>query len=192
MSFVRVAISVGLLLAAPMLFADNAQKIIPVESDVYTALTALYLEEGFAPPSQALPYSVEELQEALGRIDRSRLSAAGKKTYDFVESFFSHGTTYREGKNLEFSSAALVTVAGYAQTNPAAQGASAEPEWVKRPPLVDVPLELWLWSSFYAYLSIPLMQDRFVAQPPSQLPAAGGPGWPAGFSGNPTNIPLSV
>ena len=174
-----------LLQTGSLLFAENNQKIIRLGSDVYSALTALYLEQGLAPPSTSGPYSVEELREYLARIDRSTLSPAGLQAYAYVETFLTHRVRASDDMgNFQFNTEPTVTIAGYAQTNPDA-APSQEPQWLQRPALVNIPLEVWLFNGFYADLEPELLIDRFEAQ----LPAGSAP---ASYSFNPTNVPLSM
>ncbi len=176
----------GVFLLASAAYGENDQKIIKLGSDAYAALTSLYLEQGLAPPSQSGPYSVDEFRIALARIDRSALSPAGKKTYDYVKSCLVHPVKGHEGKNLEFNSDPTVTIGFYGQTNPGAQNDSSEQGWVDRPPAINIPLEAWLFDSVYADVELAVYQDPFVAQNLT------GDSDPSGFTGNPTNLPLSI
>jgi len=174
-----------LLQTGSLLFAENDQKLVRLGHDVYSALTALYLEQGLAPPSTSGPYSVAELREYLARIDRSTLSPAGLRAYAYVQTFLTHRVRASDDKgNLQFNTDPTVTIAGYAQTNPNA-APSQEPQWLQRPPLVSIPLEVWLFNSFYADIEPEILIDRFEAQLP-----AGGSG--TAYSFNPTNVPLSL
>ena len=57
-----------LLLSAPLLFAANGQKVIPLESGVYEALDALYALEGKALASTTRPWTVAETRKHLSKV----------------------------------------------------------------------------------------------------------------------------
>ena len=105
-------------------FADNNQKIVKLDSDLYDALDDLYLETGLAPPFQSEPYSVAELKSALDRVDRTKLSSTGRELYAYVQANLARQPSYVEPDGLQFESDPQLTVAGYVQTNPSASGAS--------------------------------------------------------------------
>ena len=50
------------LLIPVLLFAYNGQKVIPLESEVYSAIDTLYLLEGKALPSTTRPWTVAEAE----------------------------------------------------------------------------------------------------------------------------------
>ncbi len=176
---------IALLQSGPLLFAENDQKLIRLESDAYSALTSLYLEQGLAPPSTSGPYTVAELREYLDRLNRATLSPAGLRAYAYVESFLTHRVRASlNNGNFQFNTDPTLTIAGYAQTNPTA-APSQEPLWLERAPLLRVPLEVWLFKSFYADIEPEILMDRFEAQ---LSPGSGAPG----YSFNPTNVPLSM
>lgn len=51
--------------------AANMQKIFQIDSDVYEALTFLYMEQGKSVPSSSGPWSADELMKMLDRINRA-------------------------------------------------------------------------------------------------------------------------
>ncbi len=51
----KAFVIVLLVLGSVSLFASNGQKVIPLESDVYDAIDALYIMEGKAVPSTTRP-----------------------------------------------------------------------------------------------------------------------------------------
>ena len=59
-----------LLVTAVSLFATNGQKVIPLESDVYSAIDALYILEGKAVPSTTRPWTVAETKKILSKVSK--------------------------------------------------------------------------------------------------------------------------
>jgi hypothetical protein len=64
--------------------AGNTQKIFPIDSEVYEAITALSIAGGLCLPSTAGPWSADELYAMLGRVDRAGLSGEVAALYDFA------------------------------------------------------------------------------------------------------------
>ncbi len=159
-------------LRADEVAGGNLQQIIPLSSPAYTALDSLYLEEGIVEPSTARPYSADEMSRALEKIDRGALSTAGRAAYKIVEGTIDHRTVYGEKDGLQVNVRPTITVAGYLATDPHAvnEGASNR-DWRDRSPLLNVPLEVWLFSNFYADFDLTLKEDPFL-QNPGVVPGA--------------------
>jgi len=64
----------------------NLQKIYPIDSDVYEAISALYISQGLALPSTTGPWSADELLNMLENIDIARLSGGLLTTYQYASS----------------------------------------------------------------------------------------------------------
>jgi len=64
--------------------SGNQQKIYPVDSEVYQAITLLFINQGLALPSTTGPWSADELSGMLDKINRSNLADGAKNTYDFA------------------------------------------------------------------------------------------------------------
>lgn len=64
----RLSICLIILLFPVLLFAYNAQKVIPLESDVYSAIGTLYLLEGKAVASTTRPWTVAETEMILSKV----------------------------------------------------------------------------------------------------------------------------
>lgn len=137
-------------------FAANAQKIHPVDSPVYHALTLLYISNGYAVPSTGGPWSTDELSRMLHKIDRSRLSESGKKSYDYVSDALDEGDdSFRFGLDLALE--------GYYHADE--HNFVREEDWVRgsdeRKPLADVVLETWITDHAYGYSSFSFAGRRF-------------------------------
>jgi hypothetical protein len=74
----------GFLLPAP-LSAQNRQRVLPIDSEVYQAIKSLYIARGLALPSTTGPWSEAELLLMLGRVDAEGLSAGERALYDFAQ-----------------------------------------------------------------------------------------------------------
>ncbi|MDR1867379.1 MAG: capsule assembly Wzi family protein [Treponema sp.] len=93
------------------LSAQNHQKIIPIDSEIYVAIKALYIAHGLALPSTAGPWSEDELLLMLSRLDQSKLKGSEQGVYDFAY----NELTKDEQKSFRFTG--TVTTEVYAHTN---------------------------------------------------------------------------
>ncbi|MDR1868063.1 MAG: hypothetical protein LBQ77_07345 [Treponema sp.] len=66
------------------LSAQNRQKIVPVDSEIYQAIKSLYIAQGLALPSTTGPWSEHELLLMLNRLDQSKLKHNEQRIYDVV------------------------------------------------------------------------------------------------------------
>ena len=155
----RKAIVVFSLLLAtlPLIAAEeprNLQKIYPVGSEVYRAITCLYIDQGLSLPSTTGPWSADELEKMLGRIDPSRLKDGAAATYKFAQD-----TLDEETRITKFG--LLTTTEAYWHENTA--DFTKESKWVRgateRNPLFDLFMESWLSRYFYGYSALTLQNS---------------------------------
>lgn len=74
------------VLSVTSAFAENRQSIVPYDSPVMDDLKSIYLEVGMTPLSFGGPYSVDEIDLMLEKIDPGTLSPAGTRAYDEIRS----------------------------------------------------------------------------------------------------------
>lgn len=136
--------------------AANVQKIHAVDSDVYEAISNLYISNGYALPSTAGPWSTGELMKMLMKIDRSTLGTAGQSVYDYVL-----GMLTEDEKTFQFG--VDVALEGYFHTDTV--NFTEENDWIRdseeRKPLIDLKLETWLAEHFYGYSSLTITGRRY-------------------------------
>jgi hypothetical protein len=124
--------------------ASNHQRIFPIDSEVYPALTALYLSQGLALPSTTGPWSEGELLLLL-----DRLSAPGEgeaEVFRFVEE-----TLSRHDKPFKLQGQFNVEGRGHTETERV-----STPDMFIRPPVKAKPLfellsEAYLTDHFYGF-----------------------------------------
>jgi hypothetical protein len=159
----------------------NLQKIYPVNSDVYQAITCLYLDQGLGLPSTAGPWSGDELVKMLDKIDSSKLSGGAIATYNYALGALNEGQ-----KTFKFN--LKTTVEGYYHTN--THDFTKESQWIRgfdeRNPILDLVLETWPSEHFYGFSSLPVMNNRYRGF--SSTEGYLQPLW--GSSALTTNIPL--
>lgn len=145
-----------LIMSFSIAFAANTQKIHPVNSQVYEAISLLYISNGYALPSTGGPWSTDELLKMLEKIDRSTQSEAGKSVFDFVVENLKEGD-----RAVRFGLDAALE--GYFHTD--TTNFTKENQWIRgyneRKPLLDIVLETWPSKHFYGYSSLPVMGTKF-------------------------------
>lgn len=144
------------LVGVATLFGSNQQKIYSLDSDIYLAITTLYLSSGYALPSTAGPWSGDELSQMVEKIDRDALAPGGQRTYDFVVAELSSNT-----KAVRFG--LDVALEGYYHTD--TTNFTAETDWIRgydeRKPVLDIILETWPSKHFYGFSSFAAQGTQF-------------------------------
>ena len=161
--------------------SQNLQKIYPVDSEIYTAITYLYIGQGYSLPSTTGPWSADELLKMLDKIDPAKLKAGAAATYDYVKA-----ELVQPRKAVKFG---LTTSAeAYYHTNTA--DFTKESQWIRgfdeRNPILDIILETWPSEHFYGYSSFSVGNSRYNGK--SATEGATSTLW--GSSALTTNIPL--
>lgn len=132
-------------------FAINTQKIHPVDSPLYEAITLLYINNGYALPSTGGPWSTDELLKMLDKVDRAIQGEAGRLIYDYVLDNLN-----AEKKTVRFGLDAALE--GYYHTD--TMNFTKEEQWIRgfneRKPLLDIILETWPSEHFYGFSSLPI------------------------------------
>ncbi len=163
--------------------ARNMQKIYPVESEVYHKIARLYVMQGLALPSATGPWSGGELKLMLSRLDCESLSPLEREWYDSV---FRALATDAGKKNIRVGLDA--TLEGYMHTNQSSYFQGSD-HWKRgeseQKPLVVIPLEGFIASSFYGYVEGDVAHAREWDEGENQAEPTMGDGWVS------TNLPLS-
>ncbi|AEC02681.1 hypothetical protein [Parasphaerochaeta coccoides] len=148
-----ILVCVCLLLAMQAVFSARSgnQKIYPVDSEVYEAISHLYIAQGLALPSSAGPWSKDELLRMLEKIDPARLEGTYKNIHDFAA-----GELGTRAKIVRFGLDAAVEA--YVHTNTV--DFVNEEDWIRgfdqRKPFLDIVLETNPHENIYGYSSLSL------------------------------------
>ena len=175
---------IALLCAASAFAAGsdrNLQKIYPVNSEVYDAITLLYINQGLALPSTTGPWSADELLGMLDKIDKSKLTSGAAKAYDFAQSSLDEGY-----KAFKFDISVATEVFYHTDT----ANFTKESQWIRgfdeRSPFLDIVLETWPANNFYGYSALGVQNNKYNGET-----AADGPTstlW--GANALTTNLPM--
>lgn len=132
---------------------SNRQKIYPVDSDLYQAITYLYIAQGHALPSTTGPWSADELDRMLAKIDREALSEGAKATYDYVKGELDVVPWQpSQGIGMKWGFEANLETYTHINTDEMFQ---ERVNWgyglLKQKPMLKVSFETWPVNSFYGY-----------------------------------------
>lgn len=128
------------------------QKIYPVDSEVFGAITSLYINSGFALPSTAGPWSQAELLRMFSKINRSSLSKGAQETYDYVEEVL-------RGPKKVVKFELLTALEGYYHID--TDNFITNEDWIRsyddRKTFLGVNLETWPSKNFYGFVNVSII-----------------------------------
>ena len=155
MKRILIAIAIALLVSASVFAYSNQQKIYSVDSGVYKAMETLYILSGKALPSSSGPWSEMELQKMLAKIDRSSLSDAAQKYYDYVEGMITSEPRRQYADNFAMEFGLDLDLELYFHTNDAV---NLEEDWfhgyTERQKFLSFTFETWPTNRFYGFFSV--------------------------------------
>ena len=162
----KALLTILLIILVTSCFAAVSQKIHPVDSPLYKAISDIYLMTGHAMPSSSGPWSSAELLSMLGEVDRSEVPDVLKDSYDHVLSELGKDLTIdAKPITLQFTPSSAVEL--YLHTNTDGQPRkdtngvtertfTGRESWsfdlVHSNPLLELDLEIDVADSFYLFL----------------------------------------
>ena len=152
-------ITVLLLAAIVMTSASaysNQQKIYSVDSGIYKAMETLYILAGKAMPSSSGPWSEAELQLMLSKIDRSSLSEAAQKYYDYISAEITSEPKRQYNDNFAMQFGLEIALEGYFHTD--SDNFTQNGDWfhsyTDRNKFLAFTFETWPTDNFYGYFEL--------------------------------------
>jgi len=138
----------------------NRQRIIALDSEVYQDIDALYMMNGFAPPSYARPWSEDEIDHILSKLQPEKLTGPAKLAYENIQKKLSKKLLFGKEEKAFASISGTVNLEGFFKTN------DDRKEWVhgyeERLPLFDIPFEFWLWDHMYIDVDLSIREAHDV------------------------------
>jgi hypothetical protein len=165
MSHLRfIAVAAFLFAAGTAVFSQNAQTLLPYDSQAISLLRSIYLEQGKAPLSAAGPFSIDELQMMLDKIDQSKLSPAGVRAYDSITAEIA---TRPASKPMALGVAAhpAASFEGYYHTNQDPNQTDWQQGYNERLPIAAIPLDIWMGDHAYGAFDLSLRQNPDALNP---------------------------
>ena len=157
--------------ASVLIQAQNNQKIIPLDSELYNIMDLLFLEQGLSRPSTARPWSEDEVIFMLENIDYQAISEAGRKGLDFIDSSIEKPLSFKKGSGPVRAGASLeLNFEAYLKNVLKESGTDDDSPypWMygyeDRLPLVNIPLEMEFYDFFYADVELELKEEPNVIE----------------------------
>jgi len=156
---------------------QNSQTVISVKSELYDLVRSLYVEQRLGLPSQSEPWSVQELEYHLRRVDQRRLSDAGRRAWERILEIASRRRVYGEDGGFVFGASVEGSLETYwhfgEKPDPDIDSHTKllvlpdddvwEHAFEERLPLLRVPLEVWLSDKLYALFEIDLREEPRIS-----------------------------
>ncbi len=145
-------------------YADGS-KVIPLDADIYDIIDMLYVESQRSLPSGSRPWSIDEWDMYMARMQPESLSTAGQRGYQYIISELAHERDYlfTFGDRSKMNIGAETAFEVYLHTNQ--DDFPDETDWVygytDRKSVMKLALELSLSGRFYLYGDLEYRKNRF-------------------------------
>jgi len=151
-----------LFIAVSFAFGQN-QRIIPLSSEVYDEMDALYLLRGLGTPSTARPWTTSEALLILERIDNQSLSQKEQALYDYINKESFRSLRLSMDNAACFDAKLDLALEAYAHTNTGDFVLSDDWNYgyEKRQPPAKLSLEMSLYSWLYITTDLEYNRNRF-------------------------------
>jgi hypothetical protein len=159
--------------------SENFQRIVPIDSEIYSLIDYITMESGASLLSSIRPCSAAEVFNILGGIDYSVLSDAGKSAFDQILTLMEKQPVFNED-NVAMQVGVKLAAELYLHTS--ADESIWNYGYEERLPVFTLPVEAWFNESFYACLENSIEESRFKI---TDVDSDGN------YIGNLTNIPVT-
>lgn len=166
----KVLVCFSVVLVCFCAFALNDQKVWSVNSDIFSEIRSLYLQEGLASPSATGPWTTAELKLMLSKVKNTDCELYK----DVYEKLYNEKTLKADSFfDMKFAYHAAVT--GYAHLNSdfnlkiadeQVMGETSnyiyKTQYSNKLPTLLPEWETWAGNNFYGYFSYPLQNEDFI------------------------------
>ena len=140
-----------------------AQESIALDSPVYEDMDALYLISGMGTPSNARPWTKNEANLILSRVDRTELTGVAAVLYDNLFTTLSEGLAFQFKDGFQFGVGMDVSMEGYYHSN--SDDFILEDDWIRgfeyRKPPLRLRFDFSLKDYLFIYSDLQYGQNRF-------------------------------
>ena len=148
----------------PLSFASGQnQKLLPLSSEIYSEMDALYLLRGLGTPSPSRPWTASEALIILERAGRQTLTPKEQALYDFLSAEINKPIRFFPDKLFSLETRLDLALEAYAHTN--SDDFVLAEDWIygyeERQPLAKLSLEMNISSWFYTFTSFQFGRSRF-------------------------------
>ena len=160
-----IVVMIMVLLVVGNLFSQVvSQRIIPLDSQVYSDMDLLYLITGDGTPSNARPWTITEAHMILERINRTHLRGSASDLFDLIEQELSTKVLFASSDDFLFDLGFTYNFEGYYHSN--GQDFNRDTDWVygfeDRKPMLKVDFTFALDPFFYSFTDLQYSRNRFT------------------------------
>jgi len=141
----------------------QSQRILPLSSDIYAEMDALYLLKGLGTPSAARPWTINEAQLILERIDSNSIGKQEQALYDSISAEIKKTLRFLPDKIFSFDTHLDIALEAYTHTNQ--DDFVLNEDWIygyeDREPLAKISLEIELSSWLYTFTDFQYNRNRY-------------------------------
>ena len=160
------------------MYARTSQEVVPLSSNIYSDMDALYLLTGNGTPSNTRPWTVSEASLILSRIDASALSGTAKQLYQIVENKINAGLRFQFSDGFQFDTSADVNFEMYWHEN--GEDFDKDTEWTygfeDRKPLLKLNFTFLLDDYLYLFTDLQYGRNRFTSKDAPFMDVGGASG----------------
>ncbi|MGD1818445.1 MAG: hypothetical protein ACPKOI_00995 [Pleomorphochaeta sp.] len=144
--------------------ANNNQKIISLDENIYNYIDVLFSLENMNQPSNTRPWSINETQFLLNRIDLDKLNKTEKTLYNkIIKDFNRIKNVSQFDKNVNISFGLEVKPQLYLHTN---EDYDLDDKWINsnaedRSPLLNMDVNISYKDNFFYYMSLEYGTSRY-------------------------------
>jgi hypothetical protein len=161
--FIVVMIMV-LLLVGDLFSQVVSQRIIPLDSHVYSDMDLLYLITGNGTPSNARPWTITEAHMILERIDRNQLDNVVRELFDSIIDDLHITPLIKTEDNFLLDLGFTYNFEAYYHSN--VNDFNRDTDWIygfeDRKPMAKLDIVLALDPSFYSFTDLQYSRNRFT------------------------------
>ncbi|MFP4363919.1 MAG: hypothetical protein ACLFR1_08615 [Spirochaetia bacterium] len=168
----------------------NQQNIVSTDSPLYEYIEAVYIAEGFAPPSESRPWTQEEFRRYIRNIRPHISSDSSHALVETLESELATNSLFQFSDDdnshvvswFRFNTEAEAAIEGFWHENlhNSENYTQGTYDWIhgyeERKELINLPLELWVGPILYMHSSLTLREEyntiSLTQSQASQLPEA--------------------
>ena len=158
-----------LFFGGTILFSQNTQDMVPVSSRVYEYLQVLAAQQNKVTIIIERPASRQKILGELDKLEYDQLSSSAQALYQQVLQELKPSPLYTEAGGLAIDVGMEMNLEGYAEAD-SEHVRFAVPDTGRRA-LLKIPLEAWLFDSFYGKFEMPVKKEPFLYE---RVPDHGG------------------
>lgn len=156
-----------ILLCGGMVWSENLQSIIPLNSGVYEDMDSLFILSGRALPSTSRPWSYGEAQNLFEQLSKNSFSGSAKTLYESVsETVYDTDLRFPVEEGYQLGLGAILYGEGYYHSN--STDFDLEEDWIfgyeDRAPIMKLYIDIGMHDWLYTYCELEYHKALFAEE----------------------------